>query len=258
MRFHEMFDDALCDKLLKHYLEPEYYTATKRSLTYKTTKKEATTLDEYIKLLEDGYINVELREKLDPYANQLLENEWFHKWPLIHWLHAHKEFYRKTAVDHKKRTTENVDGEIRALDTLAKEGWPGAMTDIGVCGFTKRIPGKSFEQCVCMWIYAYRKGYIAAGRCLFTALNEKAYAQLCDELKLFVLEGATGWYLDDNDATASNYQETLSGWPLERTKALLNQSKQVRALVAEKEFIRATAGQLFWPEGESPYEIDYE
>lgn len=252
-------ENALCDELLKHYLEPEYYMATKRPLVCVTTKKEATTLDEYIKLLSEGYINVEILEKLDKYADELLENEWFHKWPLVQWVHMHRAFDRKTAVDYKKRRSqESVAAEIRTLDFLAKNGWPGAMADIGRCGFIGKIPGKSFEQCICMWIYAYRTGYMTAGAYLFAQLKTKEYMQLCEEIKMFVLEGAIGWFLDNNDATESNYKEILSGWPLERTRELLNHRKCMRKIVADRALIRGTAGRLFGPEGESLYEINYE
>ena len=45
-----IYYEALCDELLKHYLEPEYYLTTKSPITYVTTKVTATALDEYIKL----------------------------------------------------------------------------------------------------------------------------------------------------------------------------------------------------------------
>lgn len=258
MRSYKMFDDALCDELLKHYLEPEYYKAIKQPLACVTTPKTATTLDEYIKLLSDGYINVQIREELDQYVDTLLENEWFHKWPLAYWTHIRRTIGRKRAMDYKKRQSKaNVDAEMRTLDALAKEGWPGAMADVGRYGFVGEIPGKSIEQCAGMWIGAYRKGYTVAGRHLFALLTMKEYAKLCDEMKMFVLEGALGWYLVDNNATVSNYKEKLSGWPLDKTRELLNQSKCVRKVVTERALLRGSAKRLFWQEGESPYEINY-
>ena len=257
MKSYEMFDeDALCDEILKHYLEPEYYMATKRSLPCVTTKKTATTLDEYVKLLAEGYINVEIREELDQYVDVLLENEWFHQWPVVYWMYIHRAYDRKVYAPYKKDyVAESVEAEIKILNALAKEGWPGALADVGRC--SNRIPGKDFERRICMWIYAYRRGYLTAGGYLFAYLRSAEYEQLCDELKMFMLDGAVGWFLDNNGATESNYKETLSGWPLKRTRELLNQSKCMRALVVEKVMMRDTAGRLFWPEGESPYEIQY-
>lgn len=259
MKSYEMLDDdALCDELLRNYLEPKYYLATKRPLVCVATPKIATTLDEYIKLLTEGYINVEIFKGLDNYVDKLLENEWFHKWPLAYWIYVHRTFDRKTTIDYnKKQFEENVDAEIRALDVLAKEGWPGAMADIGRCGIIGRIPGKSFEQCVCMWIYAYRKGYRAAGGYLLAASRMNEYSQLCDEVKMFVLEGATAWHLEDYGVTESNYKDTLDGWPLKRTKELLNERKRTRKIVVERALMRETIGRLSWPEGESPYEINF-
>ena len=255
----KMDKNALCDEILKHYLEPEYYLATKQPLVCVPTKKVATRLDEYIKLLTEGYINVGICEELLKYLDEMLENEWFHQWPLVYWLYIHRTFHRKTTIAYKdnKREAENVDAEVRILDILAKAGWPGAMADIGVCGFTHKIPNRTLEQCICMWIYAYRKGYTTAGCYLFAQLKSKEYMQLCDEVKMFVLDGAVGWYLDNNEATESNYTEKLSGWPLKRTRELLTQREGINKIVTERAMIRGTAGRLFWPEGKSPYEINY-
>lgn len=75
--------DVLCDELLKHYLSPEYYQATKAQIKYVVSKVTATTIDEYIRLLSEGYINVEVREELDKYIDGDHLSEAIHRIPFV-------------------------------------------------------------------------------------------------------------------------------------------------------------------------------
>lgn len=248
--------ETLCDELMKHYLSPEYYLATKTPIKIVTTTITATTIDEYIKLLSEGYINVEIREELDKYINELLENEWFHQWPLVHWAYASRSYHRKTQVDYKNKK-ENIDKEIKILETLAKEGWPGAMADIGVhyqCGNNSE---NNYEQCICLWIYTSRKGYSFSGRCLYSEYITGKYEQLCEELQMFVLEEIAKWLLEKNDATLDDYTDKLDKWDLEKYKKVCKTVEKLKKLVSERIFMRDTVGNLFWPNGDSPYEIKY-
>lgn len=252
--------DALCDELMKHYLSPEYYLATKAPIECKTSKITATAIDEYIKLLIEGYINAEIREELDKYVTELLENEWFHQWPLVRLEYASRLLHRKTEVNYKKnkKCEENVDREIEIIDSLAKEGWPNAMAQIGVHywvhgGFQKY----NHESCVCLWIYASRKGYQNAGYCLFSQFITGEYEQLCEELQMFVLEEASTWFLKDKGITLEDYSERLDKYDLEKYKKMRKGFEILKKTVSERTYMRKTIGSLCWPNGESPYEIKY-
>ena len=113
--------DVLCDELLKHYLEPVCYSATKIPINFVTSDVIATTIDEYIKLLSMGYINTGIREELDVYIDELLKDKWFHQWPLVRFELASRELDRKTEVNYskKKKTEETLDYELDILSSLA-------------------------------------------------------------------------------------------------------------------------------------------
>ena len=258
MKSYKMLaNDALCDELLKHYLGEVYYLSTKASVKCVTKKVTATTLDEYIKLLAEGYINAKPSEGLETYLDEVLEDEWFHKWPLVRWIYAKRSLERKTDITNRKRKEANIDYEISILDSLAKEGWPGAITDIGLCGLCGRIPTVNYECAICMWIYASRKGYQAARLCLYAQLKSREYANLCDELKLFVIDEAMAWFLENNNATRENFEEKLDGWCLKHAKELRAQSNRLQKAVSNKTFLRKTVGVLGWPDGDGPYAIKY-
>ena len=72
--------ESLYEEFLEKYLGTEYKIDERE---YKITKLEATTIDEYISLLNDGYINVEIRENLKKYLVELIEDEWFQQYPML-------------------------------------------------------------------------------------------------------------------------------------------------------------------------------
>ena len=250
--------EALLDELMKYYLSSEYYSATKAQIKYVTSKVTATTIDEYIKFLSEGYINVEIRDELDKYVNELLENEWFHQWPLVRLEYASRSLNMKTKVDYSKlkNREENIDREIEIIDSLAKEGWPNAMAMIGkhyyiYGGSTKH----TYESYICLCIYASRKKHPAAKWCLHSEFISGKYEQLCEEIQMFILNEVSDWLLESNDATLDDYIEKLDKWDLENYKKMCKRLEILKKSVSEKTYMRETAGRLFWPNGESPYDI---
>lgn len=252
--------DALCDEIFRHYLDPEYYLATKTPINYVTSIVTATTIDEYIKLLAEGYINVEIREELDKYLTELLENEWFHQWPLVRLEYASRSLNRKTEVNYQKNSKceENVDYEIELLDSLSKEGWPNAMAKIGARyyaygGFLKH----NYESCVCLWIYSIRKGYLAAGGYLYSLFMTGEYEQLCEELQMILLKEVSNWFLKKHNVTLEDYTEKLDKVELENYKKMVKRLEKLQKTLSERLFMRETVGKFFWPDGDSPYDIKY-
>ena len=253
--------DALTDELLEHYLDPEYYQATKVPVKYVTDRVTATTLDEYVKLLCAGYINVDLCEELAEYnyIDALLENEWFHQWPLAHWAYIRRTMRRKSeaALKKKKQSEENIDCELEKLSSIAKEGWPNAIADLAAEYYCKKVPEDSGERYICMWIYASRKGYRVAGHYLYVETIHDEYERFCEELQLLILEEVISWYFEENNVTEDNYKKMLVNDSLRYANKLCKKRDNLREQVARKMRMRETAGRLFWPKGESPYEIKY-
>ena len=252
--------DALCDELLRHYLDSEYYLATKAPINCVTSEVTATTIDEYIKLLTEGYINVEIREELDKYITELLENDWFHQWPLARLEYASRSLRRKTEVNYqkKKKRDENIDHEIELLDSLAKEGWPNAMSKLGAHYYVYGgSPKHNYESCVCLWIYSIRKGYLTAGEYLYSVFITGEYKQLCEELQMVLLKEVSKWFLKKHNAALDNYIDTLDKAELENYKKMCKGLEKLQKEVSERLYMRETVGKLFWPNGDSPYEIKY-
>ena len=63
--------DDLYEEVLSHYMGKNFPVDVKRVENYKTTKMEASTLDEYISFLIEGYINIELCSDLDNHLMDL-------------------------------------------------------------------------------------------------------------------------------------------------------------------------------------------
>ena len=253
--------DALFDDLMKHYLSPEYYLATKSSIKCIVDIVTATTIDEYFKLLMEGYINVEVREDLGKYINELIEDKWFHQWPLILFEYVSRSLHQKNEVNFTKKKSKkidtSIDKELEILDSLAKEGWPGAMTEIGSCFLCGFLPNRNYESSICLWVYASRKGYRNAGACLYSQFIQNKHEQLCEELQMFVLEETAKWLLEKNDATLEDYTDKLDKWDLEKYKKACKTVEKLKKIVFERTFMRETVGNFFWPEGESPYDIKF-
>ena len=252
--------DVLCDELLKHYLEPACYSATKIPINFVTSDVIATTIDEYIKLLSMGYINTGIREELDVYIDELLKDKWFHQWPLVRFELASRELDRKTEVNYskKKKTEETLDYELDILSSLAKEGWPNAMVKIGVHNYIYGESSKyKYESYICLCVFAHRKGYQLSGRHLFTEFITGKYEQLCEELQLLVLKEASTWILKVNGATLDNYIEKLDDYNLVNYKKMCKKIDKLKEPVSHRMFMRNTSGKLFWSDDESPYDIKF-
>lgn len=251
--------EGLLDELLEHYLEPEYYLATKAPAKCVVDQTIATTLDEYIMLLSEGYINAELCEELDPYLDALLENVWFHQWPLVRLVYVERALKRKSEIDWKKKKPrdENIDYELEQLSLLAKDGWPNAIAEVAVNPYCSKTPEDSGECYICMWIYASRKGYRRARGYLYSLTVHNEYKKFREELQLFILEEATSWFLEYCQTTEADYKKTLLGDLLTKANRLCKTRDKLRAQVSQKTQLRETAGKLFWSKEESPYEIKY-
>lgn len=252
--------DVLCDELLKHYLEPACYSITKIPINFVISDVTATTIDEYIKLLSMGYINVSIREELDEYIDELLKDKWFHQWPLVRFEFASRELSRKTEVNYKKKkkTEETLDDELDILSSLAKEGWPNAMVTIGMHNYIYGGLSKyKYETYICLCVFAHRKGYQLSGHYLFTEFITGKYEQLCEELQLLVLKETSAWILKANGATLDNYIEKLDDYNLAYYKKMCKKIDKLKEPVSHRMFMRNTSGKLFWPVCESPYDIKF-
>ena len=144
--------DSIYNELLKYHLGSEYYPIADNSDFYKTTKISASTLDEYLMSLIRGYINIELPEDLNKHLMEVLEDDWFLKWPLVQWAYWSRTLY---GIGRRK----NVKQSAKNLIPMAKAGNPGALFDIGYCHRYSGGLEINYDRGICLWIEASKRGY---------------------------------------------------------------------------------------------------
>ena len=121
-----------------------------------------------------------LREGLNTYWLELLENEWFLRWPLVRWSYASRLLHGAGCRTNKKKA-------LKHLLPLVKEGCPGALYDIGFCHRYSGSLELNYERGICLWIESSKRGYYTAWEELYKEFDLKLYKELGDELRLFFL-----------------------------------------------------------------------
>ena len=241
--------ESLYNELLGDYLGSEYYPLPAKNAEYKTDLVEAHTLDEYLSLLIKGYINASLRVGLDKHWMELLEDEWFLQWPLVRWSYATRLFHGQGCRANKKHA-------VKILLSLAKDGCPCAIHNIGICHrFSDGLEFK-YELAICLWIEASKRGYYKAWEDLYNEYQMSFSKGLCDELRLiFLYEVFTG-LLRSRNATRENYIQKFDEKEQDEIKQIYNEGKRIQKRVREKLVLRFSAA-LFFDDTDNPYNIDF-
>ena len=216
--------------------------------TYNTEVKYAETLDEYLMLLINGFINVNLRRGLDKYLVELLEDEWFHQWPLVHWAYASQLLYKAKSARANKRAVE-------LLYPMAEARCPGALYDIGYCYMNAKGLEKSYRKAMYYWLQASGLGYLEAQDKIKQEGYGSEYKNLPEELQLLFLYQIINFILKDNNADEDTVVDKLDIKERERLKKLCNRVKKLEKIVSGKKLLRDT-GSLFWSDEENPYKVE--
>lgn len=241
--------DTLYDELLRHHLGPQYYPIAEVSDFYKADKIKASTLDEYLISLIRGYINVELPEDLNKYLIELFEDDWFFRWPLVHWSHASRTLH---GIGRRK----SVKRAVEVLLPMAKAGNPGALFDMGFCHRYSGGLEINYDRGICLWIEASKRGYHKAWEELYREYEVKEYRKLGDELKLFFLFEIYSHFLENRDIALAECSDKLDEQDRMVLKKIYNEGKRLEKTVCEKAKMRSMTA-LFWDINEGPYKIDF-
>ena len=227
------------------YIE-EQYPKLRRYKEDRRTPKQAYTLDEYIMLLILGFINVDLRRGLDKYLMELLEDEWFHQWPLVHWAYASRLLYMAKSERASKKAVE-------LLYPMAEVKCPGALYDIGYCYMNAKGLEKSYPRAIYCWVLACDLGYIEAENKIKQEYNYGSdYKKLPEELQLAFLNQVINLKLKDNKADADTIFNKLDDKEYEKLKKLYRKVERLEKMVSKKKVLRDTS-RLFWDDEENPY-----
>ena len=221
---------------------------------YKTNNWSASTLDGYLMALVKGFINVDIRSELDQHIMELLEDEWFYQWPLVHWAYASRLLHGVGCRKSKKNRKRAVD----LLLPMARNGCPGALYDIGCCYMKGEQIEQSYVKAIYCWTMASGKGYLKANPAISDeywtgsyAYHEAEipvtlkYAFLCANIKIFI---------KDRGITESNITQKLNTQGRKDFRKLCNEWKRLEKEIVAKAPLLMSAS-LFWDDENNPYKI---
>ena len=217
---------------------------------YNTEAVSASTLDEYLMFLVKGYINVGLRSGLSMHLMDLLEDEWFYQWPLIHWAYASSLL---RGIGCKKDIKSAVD----ILLPMAGDGCPGALYDIGCCYMNGWGVEESYTKAIYCWLKAWDNGYHQAKDALKLEYKEgrfNEHEEVPAYLRHVFVCKILHWFMTEKKLTEKNLEEQLSNQEKKEFKKLDKQIKQLEKELVKEAPFRESA-KLFYDDDNNPYKV---
>ena len=214
---------------------------------YNTESVYASTLDEYLMFLVKGHINVSLRSGLSVHLMDLLEDEWFYQWPLVHWAYA----------SNLLRCKKDVKSAVDILLPMARNGCPGALYDIGCCYMNGWGVDVSYTKVIYCWLRAWELGYRLAKEDLkpeYWTGRFNEHEEIPTYLKLTFISNFLNWFEEDRNLTKGNADDKLSSLEKNAHRKLRNQKKRLEKRLKEEAPLRESA-KLFYNDDNNPYEV---
>ena len=235
--------------------EQRYYTEQYPLLMgfdeYNTEDVYASTLDEYLMLLVKGHVNVSLRTGLEMHLMDLLEDEWFYQWPLIHWAYGSNLL---RGVGCRK----NVKRAVDILLPMARNDCPSALYDIGDCYMYGWGVETSYTKAIYCWVKAWQKGFHPAIKALkeeYWLGRFEAHEEIPTDLKLAVVYEVIQWIMSEKNLKESdNSLDKLNNYEQKMYKKLAKQMGQLETKL-EKEMPLRVVSKLFYDDDNNPYKI---
>jgi len=243
--------NLLFEKLFKHYLEPEFHGVLDKRKEYITEIKTTEFIDEHLASLINGNINIELYYELDSNLMEVLEDKWFFQWPSIQWAYFTRIFNGNKRG--KKKAIEN-------LFQLAKEGYPGAIYDVGMCYRSGEGVERDYKKWICLLILSSSMGYDEADKYLEWEFKYKESKELGTELRFLMLyylllAGIRRYALKiENDTIIES--ENIHPVIFKDYKKAFSEYKRLKKVVVNKNRLRETF-ELLYGDEDNPYKIDY-
>jgi hypothetical protein len=234
-RFHLPYESR--DKVIRDIIEP------------------ATTIDEYIVSLIEGYMNAEVEERLERYIIEVIKEECFHKWPLVRWAYATRLLY------NQKASKKDIKRAVEFLQLLSEEGYPCAIGDLAYCYRYGEGVERSYEKAICLWVMASRKGYKKAHDFLKSEYELSCSKELPEELRLLLVNRILWLFIGEHNIPVAHYvtysviyPDGLSEKVAKSLNKIYNEHKKLCKVVQDKAYMRH-CGQLCWSSEENPYNI---
>ena len=198
------------------------------NINYIYTPTHVNTLNEYILHLSQGYVNVSLPSDLEKHLMELLEDEWFHRWPLVRWAYA-------TRLLRGEKCERNTARALEILSPMANLGFAGAECDLGYCYYHGLEFARSYPKAAEWYLKASRHGFIVAQNWIKGEYINGDYKSLPDLLVKALLD------------------EVLRlGLPSEETEKARKRLARVEKKL-EKMMPFIDSSKLFWGDEENPY-----
>lgn len=221
---------------------------------YKTDKVGAATLDAYLMYLIKGYMNATTREDLDLHIMELLEDEWFYQWPLVHWAYASRLLHGVGCRKSNKNKKKAVD----ILLPMARNGCPGALYDIGCCYMNGWHLEQSYVKAIYCWTMAYGKGYLIAKSALRDEYLTGRYAwhdaEIPVTLKYAFICANINILIEDHKITESSINKEFNPQIRNIFRKLGSEWKKLEKEIVAKTPLLMTA-DLFWDDENNPYKV---
>ena len=237
---------------LAHYFGDEPYSAQGNGIQLNTTPIVATTIDEYVVRLIEGYVNVTIEERLERYIYELIKGDWFHQWPLVRWAYATRILY------NDKASARDLEHAVTILSPLAKEEYPNALSDIAFCYCYGVGVERSYEKALCLWIVASKKGYQKAHEELKREFELTRSKDISDELRFFLVNRILEIFVMEHNVPVVNsviYTECLDEKARMELGKIYYEHRRLGKVVFNKALLRHT-GRLCWSDEENPYNIE--
>lgn len=199
----------------KYAAEEEAYWEREYKTKFVTPHK-AYTLDDYIYFLKEGAINVELDSRLNMYIMPLLEDKWFHQWPMVRQTYASR-------LLHGICCKRDVEGAIDILLPLADQGYAGALYDIGYCYIYGLKWDRSYEIGTYLWIESSRRDYHEAQRNLKYEYEYGGYKNMLPCFKLNFVREIKRLFMEEHEINEEDAEDKLDAKEWERFRKLERQ-----------------------------------
>ncbi len=155
---------------------------------YNYEERTPTTINQCIDDLVHGYADANVYTELGKSLMEVLEDRFFHQWPLIRYKYASMLFHGYYNGPSYQDNYIEGDEElaIELLLPMAEEGLATAQYDLG---FRFHIYEEEREQNLIWMLKASKQGYYRAQRYIDNVFDKGLYKDLSDEVrKAFLLE----------------------------------------------------------------------
>ena len=233
--------NAAAEVAAQNYMEENFPLVTDFT-EYRSESRMAYTIDEYLMCLIKRCYNVSLSAEYDKYLMEVLEDQWFHQWPLV------RQAYALRLLDGRG-CRKNVKRAVDLLLHLAEEGCPGTMYHLGRCYMEGLGLEQSYEKAITCWIKAGALSYLNTEYCSGRYLQLE---EVSSELMFDFLCQVKEYFLKSRGIRNKKDVGKLDAEDSKNYKRLCKQVETAQKTASKKACLHEI-GSFFWTDEENPY-----